>query len=169
MLLALGTLWSLVISGAIWDISPGEKAFSFRRNVVSVSVKRSIHATWQNACQTRWGHEAKRWYIDRSPNKQKAYRGQTVPFEELLCTVGAVKHVHSDLRAPAMSVCGRHLSCGYSESQGPDGPFRSCLYRYRGPAVAALPVCLSGRAAPWKVWFCGSFERTTGQGQQRHL
>lgn len=68
--------------------------------------------------------------------------------------------------APAMNVSGRHLSCGHSESRSPDRP-RFLLLQVAGPS-AGRTGCPRGRHHG-KCGFCGSFERTTVQSQQRHL
>lgn len=65
-----------------------------------------------------------------------------------------------------MNVCGRYLSCGHYESQSPDG--RQILpVQVVGPD-GGRAGCL-GERHHGKCGFSGSSERTTGQGQQRHL
>lgn len=65
-----------------------------------------------------------------------------------------------------MNASGRHLSCGHSESRSPDRP-RFLLLQVAGPS-AGRTGCPRGRHHG-KCGFCGSFERTTVQSQQRHL
>lgn len=76
---------------------------------------------------------------------------------------GAADYVHND-SAPTVNACGRHVGRGHYDSRSPDGP--SDLPQQ----VAARPVGgtgrLSGRTAPWKVWFGASCGRTR---PTRHL
>lgn len=76
---------------------------------------------------------------------------------------GAAEYVHND-SAPTVNACGRHVGCGQYDSQSPDGPL--ILPRQVAGRSVGSTSRLSGRTAPWKVWFGGSFGRTR---QTRHL
>lgn len=87
----------------------------------------------------------------------------TAPVFKAPSSEGAAEYVHND-SAPTVNACGRHVGRGQYDSQSPDGPL--ILPRQVAGRSVGGTSRLSGRTAPWKVWFGASFGRTR---PTRHL
>lgn len=87
----------------------------------------------------------------------------TAPVFKAPTCEGAAEYVHND-SAPTVNACGRHVGRGQYDSQSPDGPL-ILPQQVAGRSVGGTSR-LSGRTAPWKVWFGASFGRTR---PTRHL